>query len=234
MEFLLVPGKIYLKVPRAVTPIGPPPSKCWRGDSGLAFMASCRRAQQEGHKCYYGQNTFYLPPGKIGHTLKFFETLRPEYATLMTSIGIEISITDETLDMFDTVVSRAKQRAGSLLELESSPPSWTDLATAIAGQVQCIWLEKLDWIRSRAGYEKVNIHFGNHNTLSLRGQDLDSQLQDIAHWSGLSDADDCNEWVTEFLRNATSLLIGELRAAFDTGGMDYARNWIIRGCPVDL
>ena len=84
MHFILVPGSILLRRPH----------DHYERASSAQFLATCRQAYEEGHAIFYGLNTFYMVPGSLKHTLRYFEILRPEHRALIQTLGIEFTLED--------------------------------------------------------------------------------------------------------------------------------------------
>ena len=229
MEYMFVPGELHLRVPPADARKGIRPLNAWRrwhGNTGLAFMGSCRTARQEGLQYYYAQNTFYLPPGDIKATLLFFDVLEPHCAAMIKSLGVQIRITDELLGIFDTAVKEAnyywQAHSGYSVALMQAD----SLATTIANKVQQVWLTKLDWIRNCDGYDQIKIQYRRH-TITLNGSNLQDELRDISNWTGRPMLENCNKELTKLLRDAKTTLIDSLRMRLRHGNIDSARTWIV-------
>ena len=226
MELLLVPGTLYLKNPFVKPKTYAHHTHGWSGDSGLAYLATCRRAHQEGHEYYYGRNMFYLPPGKILYTLEFFYELDPKHAALISSLGVNIGLSHLTLDMFDTTM---KDYTNSEGRITWETPDLRHAVTAIISKVQETWLDKLDHISGCQGYREVKVQFDN-STVLLDGQSLAHELKGIVSWCDDRGVDECNEQITQILRAAKLAFRWQLELLLCGGGIDCVRRWIARGC----
>lgn len=230
MEYLLVPAEVHLRVPPADArqPIHPAksrrrdPGHNFMGDTGRNFMRSCRTARQEGLRYYYGQNTFYLPPGDIKAALPFFEVIEPHCAAMIKSLGVQLRITDELLGIFDIAVKEAREQAHTRLR------PYDSLVPTVASRVQQVWLTKLDWIRDCDGYDEIKIQY-RHHTVTLNGTDLKDELRDIIKWTGLPMSDKCNKELTELLRGAKRNLVDVLTRRLHQMSIESTRNWINLG-----
>ena len=228
MEHLLVPGKLYLRnpVPKRDSLAGH--ASGWSGnwERGLAYLATCRLAHQEGHGLYYGQNMFYLPRGDISDTLRFFYVLDPKHSALISSLGLEIGLFNLTLDIFDAEMRYPFFPKGNSLPYSDCARA----ATRMTSKVQEIWLCKLGHIQNCQGYREIKVQFGK-TALLLSGQDLVRELSDILGWFGVLNVDDCNRELSHILRQATLSLRRNLEGILFEGGREAARNWVIQGCP---
>lgn len=65
--------------------------------NGYPFLATCTQAYAEGHQIFFAQNTFRPPPGRIEASpgrQPWLSGLRPSNRSLITTLAIDISITD--------------------------------------------------------------------------------------------------------------------------------------------
>ena len=229
MQYILLPGELHLKNPFVEEDSVANHRPGRGGDCGLAYLATCRRAHQEGHMYYYGHNMFYLPPGEVTYTLEFFYVLDPKHAALIRSLGLKIGLFDVNLENFENVVKYCTDKLGRPLEQSD----WMRLAWKHTYRVQDIWCNKLSHISSCHNYTEVKVQYGKSAVL-LDGQNLANELQGIRHWFRVRDVDSCNKELSEVLMDFTETLQRSLFGCLFGGGIDMARDWIIRGCPVPL
>ena len=222
---MLCQGEVYLKAPflediKEDTVANQTPG--WNNYSGLAYIATCRRAHQEGHPYFYGHNMFFLPCGPTLFALEYFHVLDPLHAALISSLGVVLRFSDLTLDHVKNRLRHHCDPTGSLL-------AGTDRALLISdlvGTAETVWLDKLDTIRFCRGYTKVQIQWGEHAVL-LSGRRLARELRNIRGWCGGSGVNQCNQELSGILNAARKTLGFSLIESLYNTYIDAAGNMVI-------
>ena len=159
MRYTLVPGKVYLRNPCLGNPsLGPFTAGVFRqtSTSGFQLLATCKQIYREGIAMFYGENTFYLPPGLLKHTEVFFdEVLSTGHRNMVRHLGIRFSLDDLPLDGY-----------------HDYPPAFVvqiPPAPDIAMELWFMWTEKVNMMLS---WYKSQAHAGNAVTATLHVEGL--------------------------------------------------------------
>ncbi|KAI9871401.1 MAG: hypothetical protein M1830_002952 [Pleopsidium flavum] len=162
MDYILVPGEIHpTRAPMFRTNTrtkGGPRSK----KPGVQFLATCRQAYIEGHKRFYQQNTFCIPPGMIEYSANYFYYVTPYHKGLIKSISMSISCHDLDKDAQDFVgieVYDSQLERGGTLDTLSVGQKFEKFLQYGQFKIDRIWDEKMDWISRWENLSHLTIDF---------------------------------------------------------------------------
>ncbi|KAI9878735.1 MAG: hypothetical protein M1830_010641 [Pleopsidium flavum] len=149
MDYILVPEKVHPKGARFY--FGSTKTKGGRRSKtpGVQFLATCRQAYIEGHKLFYQQNTFFIAPGFIEDSGRYFDELTPYHKGLIKSVHMTINCHDSTKDALDFVgieVYDYQVANGGSLDYRSIAEKSEVFLRFAQFKLDRIWDERLDWI----------------------------------------------------------------------------------------
>ena len=99
IDFALVPGHIYFftksqPISYKNAPVFLP---------GCQLLATCKQAYNEGYVSFYNRNVFHFAPGPILASMEYFWSLKRKHLKLIEKISIEMSVTDLTPSVLETI-----------------------------------------------------------------------------------------------------------------------------------
>jgi len=135
-RYVLVPEHVYIGTAPTTEPNGK--------HSQHALLQTCKQAYKEGHRTFYSDNTFHLPPGPIERTIEWMASLQSEHQAMINRLVIDFTLRD--------YISKSEERL-RFTEPRDDPEglsstaeyNWVD---GILTHLHELWRMKLEYLTS--------------------------------------------------------------------------------------
>ena len=154
------------------------------------FLATCQQAYKEGHKMYYSENTFHMPPGSLEEMTLLLNNIRPECLAMMKHVELNFSLLDLTPSVLKEVEANLA-KTGDKVPYDRQWQTWrlpipknAIYLKLLKDSLRCLWDGKLLVARSSfSNLEDLRIRFfahfsggGSNSVLILQGRNADGLI----------------------------------------------------------